>query len=291
MPLDQVKQRPRRAAFIEEDEDTAITNAKGDGCKCRKTACPLHQLQNTGQLTRLECIADDTVVDQNRNTRKLEIRAHVRAGNEPSTQSQELVERVRIRRRRDQCHDGQILSNADRSAAGCLARAVVSVLARVKLAGTRNLHACVKVENDTAAVAHEIEVGDATESLENTCLLVTVTESTAAARTARHPLALESTHDHLRDQIQVEEFARVAFAEHIDELLALVNRRIVRILVINGQAHCLLPRRIRICEKHTNKNSARHAALVPCVITIRFPINADVNAHELAHGFCERMDS
>ena len=87
LPLDQVKQRPRRAAFIEEDEDTAITNAKRDRCKCRKTACPLHQLQNTGQLTRLECIADDTVVDQNWNAGELEIRAHVRAGNEPSTQS------------------------------------------------------------------------------------------------------------------------------------------------------------------------------------------------------------
>ena len=161
----------------------------------------------------------------------------------------------------------------------------------MKLAGARNLHACVKVENDTATVTHEIEIRDTTESLKNTCLLVTVTEGTSAACTTRHPLALESTHDHLRDQIQVEEFARVAFAEHIDELLALVNCRIVRILIINGQAHCLLPRCIRICEKHTNKNAARHAALVPCVVTIRFPINANVNAHELAHSFCERMDS
>ena len=160
----------------------------------------------------------------------------------------------------------------------------------MELAGSSQLHSCVKVENDTAAVAHEIQIRDAAESLENASLLIAVAESATAAGTARHPLALESAHDHIGDKLEAEDLAGVSLAEHIGELLALVDRCIVRIFIVNGEAHSLLPGRIGICKKHTDENTAGHTALVARIVAIRLAVNAHVNAEELAHGLGERMN-
>ena len=79
-----MEERARRTAFVQVDQNAAITDAETDGRECREAACPLHQLQNPRQLAGLECVAEDAVVDQDRNAGELEIRAHVRARNDPA---------------------------------------------------------------------------------------------------------------------------------------------------------------------------------------------------------------
>ena len=188
----QVDERARGAALIQEEEHLAIADGEADAREYGQAPCPFHQLEGLGEVKGLEGVANDAVVQKDGHGSTHEFVIHLRARDDPAAAREECYEGLRVGGDGEHGHQREILGDSDARSARCLVRAEIAVLARVELARAGEFHARVKVEHDAAGVAHEIQIGDAGEALEDAGLLVTVAECSTAAAAARNPVALEA---------------------------------------------------------------------------------------------------
>jgi hypothetical protein len=140
-------------------------------------------------------------------------------------------------------------------------------------------------------VAHEVEVGDAREGLEHPRLFIAVAESPAAARSSCYPLALESTHDALRQHFQIEEFLDISLTEKLHEILVRVGRLVIEMGPVNGETHGLLTGRVDAIKEHANEQTRGQASLVSRIISVRLRFKAELDTKNTTHAISQEVDT
>ena len=160
-----VDQRAGWATFIHEEEHGAISDIEPHTAHGWQATCPFHQLEHLDEFIGLERVANNTVIHEHGNAGELEIRAHFATGDNPATLYEARYNGVRIRGVTDEGHERQILGDTDGGSARCLIRAKEAILTAVELTRAGELHTCVKVETNTTAMTHEIQIGNATHGL------------------------------------------------------------------------------------------------------------------------------
>ena len=113
------------------------------------------------------------------------------------------------------------------------------------------LHACVKVQHNAAAVGEEVHVGEARQGLEDAGLLLSYAR-TAAAR----PLPLECPHDAVGDEGRTQHCRQVARREEVGEAVALVAAAVILILLVYCHAGELEPGCVDALKHHAGEETA-----------------------------------
>ena len=181
-----------RAALIQKDKDAPLPDAKSNAGGCRQTACPLHQLDDLAQHNRAHSVSENARIHKNRHRLVHCCRGDLFTRDHTTRCQKPVSKRCRVNQIANRRQIAQILCDSNARATRCLIRAEISELARIQTTWPLELHACVKLQDNTTAVGEKIHVGQAGEGLENTRLIL----SNAAA-----PLALESAHESIRDEI------------------------------------------------------------------------------------------
>jgi len=59
-----MKERAARAAFVQENENSAIPNTETERAGNWETSCPFHEFENSRKFPGFQCVSDDSVIDK-----------------------------------------------------------------------------------------------------------------------------------------------------------------------------------------------------------------------------------
>ena len=145
----------------------------------------------------------------------------------------------------------------------------------MKLTRARQFHTRVEIQNDTAALRHEIHIGETRERLKHTRLVLSQT---------RAPFSFEALHNHLRELTRCKNLGSILLHKNVLKVLILVELRlIIVIFLINFKGNDLDPGLVGIIKELLNQESTGKASLISGVIAIRLAVISLIDAENLSH--------
>ena len=187
-----------------------------------------------------------------------------------------LDELIRNHAVTDGSKDGQVLSNTNVATRRGFTSTEIAVLTGIELTRTGEFQTGVKVQNDTAAVTHEVQVGNTGECLDDTGLVI-------VAAFARAPLAFEGAGETLVDESLMKNETHHACTKEIFEAVAGILLFMVVIFLVNTATEGFQPGAIDALEELLNGEATSNKALITGVVLIGGRVQLLDNAKNGAH--------
>ena len=145
----------------------------------------------------------------------------------------------------------------------------------MKLTRARQFHTRVEIQNDAAALRHEIDIGETRKRLKHARLILSQT---------RAPFSFETLHNHLCKLARCKNLGPILLHKNVLKVLILVELRfVVVIFLINFKCNDLDPGLIGIIKELLNQKSTGKASLISGVIAIRLAVISLIDAEDLSH--------
>ena len=275
-PAPHPQKRPQRPPRIHIEVDLPPPNRKGHARRIGEVARPLEGLEGLGQQVRSRRVAHEAPVQPHGNVEgPLRVEDGVGCIDAPLLE-EPGPHRLHLRGRREGRQNAHVLADADGGPARRLGRTEIAKLARVEATGLGILVPRVKLEDDSAAVADEIRIGEAAHRLKNALLVLAE---------ARVPFSFKSAHNRVREFVVLaKDGNRKDGVKEVLEVLLLVVGLGQLVLPLKAELEGLGPVHVGRAEQHLEKEATDKASLVANVVPVRGGLEALVDPQNVFHA-------